>query len=312
VERRAEHEGGDRLVREITCETPLDSVAEHANDDASTHSDNAPRVLSASLTPLSGEAGRSLGKMLVVADVTVQRELDTMKSDFVSYVAHELRTPLTTILGYASLLHDDTGDYPVSMRGEMTDSIIRHCRRLNRMISELLDVSRLDAGRVLALRPVTVDLAALCKSVLDGARATISDSQKVELRFEPAQAEISLGGDPDRLEQIVTNLVSNAIKYSPDGGVVTLRLRECGDEVELQVEDTGMGMSPEQQAQLFQKFYRTPDAQASGIKGTGLGLFLVRQLVEAHGGRIEVQSEQGRGTTFTVTLPKTGAPSSVR
>ncbi len=110
--------------------------------------------------------------------------------------------------------------------------------------------------------------------------------------------------DPDRLEQVVTNLVSNAVKYSPDGGAVTVALEESDADVVLRVADSGMGMTPEQQAHLFQRFYRTPEAQARGIQGTGLGLYLVKQLVEAHGGHIEVASEPGRGSIFTVSLPK--------
>jgi signal transduction histidine kinase len=162
--------------------------------------------------------------MLVVADITAQRELDSMKSDFVSYVAHELRTPLTTILGYASLLDEDTGDYTVAMRGEMANAIMRHCRRLNRMIGELLDVSRIEAGRPIPLRLEAVDAAALCTGVLDGTRATLNDQQSIELVLECEDRPLFVCADADRLEQIVTNLVSNAVKYSPRGGTVTLSL----------------------------------------------------------------------------------------
>ncbi|HEX8236634.1 MAG TPA: CHASE2 domain-containing protein [Abditibacteriaceae bacterium] len=290
------------LSREIVCDdTPeTGNRGEYAETE---RSDTARRVLSANVTRLLG-AERPLGQMLVVADVTAQRELDNLKSDFVSYVAHELRTPLTTILGYASLLNEDTGDYTVSMRGEMANAIVRHCRRLNRMISELLDVSRMEAGRELSLRLEAVDVVTLCEGVLDGARATIGDYQNLHLVFACEQSPIFACADEDRVEQIVTNLVSNAVKYSPDGGTITLRLKETMKFVEISVQDTGMGMSAEQQSQLFQKYYRTPDAQARGIRGTGLGLYLVKQLVEAQAGDIVVQSKQGVGTTFIVTLPK--------
>jgi signal transduction histidine kinase len=293
------------LSREIVC----DNASEITSDTAGAETEpaeTAHRVLSVNVTRLLG-SDRLLGKMLVVADVTAQRELDNMKSDFVSYVAHELRTPLTTILGYASLLDEDTGDYTVSMRGEMASAIMRHCRRLNRMISELLDVSRLEAGRQLSLHLEAVDVVTLCERVLDGTRAMIGDYQKLQLVFECEQRELEVWADADRLEQVITNLISNAVKYSPDGGTVTLRLQERDEFVGIMVQDTGMGLSPEQQSQLFQKFYRTPDAQARGIKGTGLGLYLVKQLVEALAGDIAVQSEQDVGTTFTVTLPKPSA-----
>jgi signal transduction histidine kinase/CHASE2 domain-containing sensor protein len=299
--------GGDTsgdapLSREIVCYNThtINSNGAFAEQE---HTDTPRRVLSANVTRLVG-AERPLGQMLVVADVTAQRELDNMKSDFVSYVAHELRTPLTTILGYASLLNEDKGDYTTSMRGEMASAIMRHCRRLNRMISELLDIARLEAGRELPLRLEAVDAAALCEEVLNGTRASISDHQNLKLVFECEQRPLCVCADADRLEQVVINLVSNAVKYSPDGGTVTLRLTQHQQKVELTVHDTGMGMSAEQQAQLFQKYYRTPDAQARGIKGTGLGLYLVKQLVEAQAGDIVVHSEQGVGTTFTVTLPR--------
>ncbi len=272
--------------------------------DGNNNADTARRVLAAQFTPLQGDAGRSLGAMLVVADVTVQRELDAMKSDFVSYVAHELRTPLTTILGYASLLQSDRGQIKPGQRSSMTEEIVRQCSRLNRMISELLDVSRLDAGRGIVLRRETVDVAELCERVLQGARAALYDPTFVTLEFICNNRPLLISADADRLEQVVTNLVSNAVKYSPDGGTVSLELHDGYDAVTLRVVDTGMGMTPEQQEHLFQKFYRTSDAQARGIKGTGLGLYLVKQLVEAHEGQIEVRSAAGQGTVFTVTLPK--------
>jgi signal transduction histidine kinase len=304
--RQAAREADDvPLSREIVCDNPHAANSD-GNSTEEQHTDVARRVLSANVTLLAG-AERPLGQMLVVADVTAQRELDNLKSDFVSYVAHELRTPLTTILGYASLLEEDTGEYTISVRGEMASAIMRHCRRLNRMISELLDVSRIEAGRQLSLRLAAVDLVALCEGVLDGIRASFNNSQNLQLIFEAEQRALYVCADADRLEQIVTNLVSNAVKYSPDGGTVTLRLKEKTQKVEMSVQDTGMGMSPEQQSQLFQKFYRTPDAVARGINGTGLGLFLVRQLVEAQEGTVSVQSERGAGTTFCVTLPKADA-----
>lgn len=297
---------GDSAADEA-AETPLsrEIVCDNTHEEQET-TGTARRVLSANVTRLLGAQG-PLGKMLVVADVTAQHELDSMKSDFVSYVAHELRTPLTTILGYASLLNEDKGDYTVAMRGEMADAIMRHCRRLNRMIGELLDVSRIEAGRPLPLRLEAVNMAALCEGVLDGTRATLNEQQNIDLVFECENRPIFVCADADRLEQIVTNLVSNAVKYSPEGGTVTLRLKETEYSVEMSVQDTGMGMSAEQQSQLFQKFYRTPDAVSSGIKGTGLGLYLVKQLVEAQSGDISVQSEPGIGTAFSVTLPKPSA-----
>ncbi len=263
-------------------------------------------ILSSQLVPLLGREGQALGAMLIVSDVTAQREGVKMKTDFVAFVAHELRSPLTTILGYASLLQNRGEQIPGEQREQMSGVIIQHCKRLNRMISELLDTSRLDAGGTLSLRLEPLDLAALCERMMDEHRHAQSGNSRLKLQFEAPLRPLIATVDADRIEQIVTNLVSNAIKYSPDGGGVLLQVLvgEDGEDAIVRVADEGMGMSQEQVGHLFEKFYRTPDAQKRGIKGTGLGLFLVRQLVLAHGGRIEVQSEVGQGTVFSVFLPR--------
>lgn len=262
------------------------------------------RILSSNLTPLVGSDGTPLGAMLVVADVTAQRELEQMKTDFVSYVAHELRTPLTTILGYASLLHDSGDQFPLEQRTQMTVSIMNHCQRLNRMITEMLDIARLDAGRPLTLHIGPFDLVHLCETVVSAQTAALRNADIFTLTLHTEVQPMMIQGDRDRIEQVLTNLEANAVKYSPEGGRVDVELRDADGYAEIIVRDTGMGMTPEQMTQLFQKFYRTPDAQARGIKGTGLGLFLVKQLVEAHQGTIEVESSAGQGSTFTVRLPK--------
>ena len=265
--------------------------------------DEKTLVLSAQFVLLRGENQRVLGAMLLVADVTLQRELDSMKTEFVSYVAHELRTPLTTILGYASLLQGAGESMDGEQRSEMNGVIVAHCQRLNNMISELLDVSRLDAGHTLVLRRQTADLAALGERMLNEHRQARANRQEYQMQFVAPVRPVMADFDADRMEQVLNNLLSNAFKYSPDGGQITLQVLADDNEAILKVSDNGMGMSTEQVANLFQKFYRTKDAQQRGIKGTGLGLYLVKQLVAAHGGRIEVQSQSGQGTTFCVYLP---------
>jgi signal transduction histidine kinase/CHASE2 domain-containing sensor protein len=272
-------------------------------------------ILSSQFVPLLGEGGRVLGAMLIVSDVTAQRDLDRMKTDFVSFVAHELRTPLTTILGYASLLQGAGDRLPDDQKAEMTGVIIQYCKRLNRMISEMLDIARLDTGHALSLKLEPQDVVALCERIVSEHRRALSLQSGFDLVFEAPVRPLVTAIDADRIEQIVNNLVSNAIKYSPEGGVVRVQVLvgspddsleeagEGGDSILIHVRDEGMGMTPEQVSSLFQKFYRTPDAQQRGIKGTGLGLFLVKQLVEAHGGRITVQSQPEQGTTFSVSLP---------
>lgn len=262
-------------------------------------------VLSAQFTPLIGENGEFLGAMLVVADVTAQRELDRMKTDFVGYVAHELRTPLTTILGYANLLDRGAERFDSAQLHQISEVMARHCRRMNRLISDLLDLSRLEAGLDLNTHYSNVELSALCNRLAAEQSAFLNPTPPIQIEvLVPATL---IYADADRLEQILVNLLSNAVKYSPDGGKITISSRELPGEIEIEVKDEGMGLTGEQIDKMFSKFYRTKDAQAYGIKGNGLGLNLVKKLAEAHGGRIEVESGRDhgeKGATFRVYLPE--------
>lgn len=282
------------LVEPVRCE---EIWRKDENDD------EQQRVLSSQLTPLYADGERLLGAMLLVSDITAQREVDQMKTDFVSFVAHELRSPLGAILGYASLLEQYGEQTDLQTRGEMASAISRQCHRLNRLISDLLDISRLDAGHALELRRERVELRGLVEKVLDAQRAALSNPA-IALEVVSEEPSPSVWGDPDRLEQVLVNLISNAVKYSPEGGRIETRIEDQGNWVSIKVSDEGMGMSVEQVDSLFQKFYRTPDARRRGIKGTGLGLFLVKNLIEAHRGHVEVISETGKGTTFSILLPR--------
>ena len=284
----------------LHCETTRHGIDNEASPSA------AHTILSTQLTPLCGADGSFSGLMLAVADVTAQRALDSMKSEFVSFVAHELRSPLTSILGYASLLQTAGDKVDAAQRNTMTEAIMRQGTRLNRLISELLDISRIESGKSLDLRYAPLDLAALCRTALEAQKMALMGRSGYHLNFVGPQ-QLAIVGDADRLEQVLINLLSNAAKYSPQGGNITLELEEQNQNALVRVRDEGMGLSQSQVDSLFQKYYRTPDARRLGIKGTGLGLYLVAQLVEAHGGAIKVDSVQGQGTTFSVTLPQTKA-----
>jgi signal transduction histidine kinase len=229
-------------------------------------------------------------------------ELDALKDDFIASVSHELRTPLTSIRGYLDLVREGEA-------GELTDDqerflgiVDRNADRLLRVVGDLLFVAQVGAGKLdLALEDVELDK--LVDHATDAARPH-ADSRELELvsEIEPLP---TLRADRARLGQVLDNLVSNAIKFTPTGGRVVVRAFAEDGAVVLEVSDTGLGMSPDEQARLFERFYRTAAASEHAIQGTGLGLTIVKAIVDAHGGSITVQSATGAGTTFRILLPVT-------
>jgi two-component system OmpR family sensor kinase len=244
--------------------------------------------------------GGSFNRMADEVETLVEglRELDALKSRFVSSVSHELRTPLTSIKGYVELLAaEDVGPLNEEQRSYATIAL-RNVVRLQRIIDDLLTLSRLDAGRLeLELEPL--DLG----DVLEGVREAVdplADQREIRISLEAAPSLIVLG-DRARLEQALGNLVSNAVKFSPAGETVQLRaLREDGQTL-LEVSDSGVGIPSDEIPELMQRFYRA--STAGTVEGTGLGLAISREIIERHQGWIEVESEEGVGSTFRVRLP---------
>jgi PAS domain S-box-containing protein len=255
--------------------------------------------LSATAASLRDPREELPGTVFAIRDVSDERRLDQVKSDFVATVSHELRTPLTSIYGFAeTLLRADT-TFGEDDRATFVRYIATEAERLTRLVDGLLSATRLEAGAVqLALGPV--DVPGLAREVATAARGR-SDRHRVKL-IVPAQPVYALA-DQDRVRQVLINLVDNAIKYSPDGGEVKVQARGRGNLVEVRVSDQGIGISELDQRNLFRKFFRVDASQRGGIRGVGLGLFLVRGFVAAMGGRIWVESELGRGSTFVVELP---------
>jgi signal transduction histidine kinase len=225
------------------------------------------------------------------------RELDRMKDEFVASVSHELRTPLTSITGYVELLRDDeTLDKEQERMLEIVD---RNADRLQRLVSDLLFVAQAEDAEAKS-DTSALDLTELAREAVEAARPRAGAGEvTLELHGEPAL----LHGDPRRLSQVIDNLISNAIKFTPGGGQVAVRVELADDRVLLSVSDTGMGIPKEEQADLFQRFFRTRGANDAVIQGTGLGLSIAKQIVESHGGTIGFTSGEGVGTTFTVELP---------
>jgi signal transduction histidine kinase/CHASE3 domain sensor protein len=250
-----------------------------------------------SSAPIFDARGRVVGGVDVIRDVSKEREIDEVKSALISTVSHELRTPLTLIHGFAELLV--LRDMPVERQRSSAVEILDASRRLARLIDDLLSVSRMESGR-LVLDPRPLDLGSVVERILSPFRAMAATHT---LRAKLPGSLPVVWGDPDKVEQILTNLVGNAIKYSPGGGEVLVTVQHDGDSVQVSVRDQGIGMSPRDMGQLFEKFYRVDRDEVRRAGGTGLGLYITKRLVEMHGGRLWAESWPGVGSVFSFTLP---------
>jgi signal transduction histidine kinase len=250
---------------------------------------------------VAGAAGELLGYLFAFRDVTHQRAIDRMKTEFVSLASHELRTPLTSIRGYVDLLLEgETGELLPDQRAFL-EIVAGNARRLVNLINDLLDLSRIESGRV-TLNRTAVDLGYTVYDIAAGLRPAL-DAKRQTLSIEVAPGLPTVDGDPDRLAQVIANLLSNANKYTPAGGRIRISLVRDGERLLLAVQDDGIGISEEDQAQLFTRFFRARNRATEEVGGTGLGLAISRSLVEMHGGAIAVESAPGAGSTFTVVLP---------
>jgi signal transduction histidine kinase len=230
------------------------------------------------------------------------RELDRLKDEFLSLVSHELRTPLTSIRGYLDLVLDEEAGELNPEQRRFLQAVERNSGRLLRLVGDLLFVAQADAGR-LSLEQGKVDLFGLAAECVEGAMpAAAEKSIDLVLAATPVPA---LVGDRGRLAQVFDNLVSNALKFTPEGGTVEVSTKLNGDHVSIEVSDTGIGIPVADQPRLFERFFRSSVANDRAIPGTGLGLAIVKAIVEAHKGQIRIESNEGRGTTFHVDLPLT-------
>ncbi|HEY7213457.1 MAG TPA: HAMP domain-containing sensor histidine kinase, partial [Thermoanaerobaculia bacterium] len=225
-----------------------------------------------------------------------------LKDEFLATLSHELRHPLGVILSYAEILAGDAEALRLPVVRKAAETIRRNVHTQERLIADLLDLSRLQTGK-LAIQRQPVQLAPLLAEVAEAVRAEM-DLKRIELRLEEAEEPLAVEADPMRVQQVLWNLLQNAVKFTPEGGRVTARLQRAGGEARLSVEDTGEGLEPGLLPNLFQMFRQADSRASSRHGGLGIGLALVRQLVELHGGRVQAESEgPGRGARFTVWLP---------
>ena len=249
--------------------------------------------------PVSDGAGELIGRLLVLRDRTLEDRTRRATDEFIALASHELRTPLTSVAGFLELLTDEDADPLTPEQRHFLGVIERNAERLQRLVGDLMVVARGDAGR-LGLERADVDLGEVAADCVAAAEPLAAERGiALEARNEP----LPVIGDRARLAQVLDNLLSNALKFTPAGGRVRVRAHVEGDRALLEVADDGPGIGPDDQERLFERFFRTETAIVNAVQGTGLGLAIAKMMVEAHGGEIAVESALGAGATFRVRLP---------
>ena len=261
------------------------------------------RFLQFYTAPVAGVDGSEvIGRIIALRDITRERELDKMKTDFISVVSHELRTPLTSIKGYTDLLLSGAAGDNSEIQAEFLGIIQLSTTRLSNLINDILDISRIESG-TLKIKHEPIDYRHLVADTLRLMKAA-ADAKDVSMDAALPETIPPVRGDADKVTQVLTNLVSNAIKYTPEGGWVKVSLEVTGDtSVTTCVADSGIGVAPEDQPKLFQKFFRADNSSTREAGGTGLGLVIAKTLIELMGGTIWLESEPNRGSKFYFTLP---------
>ena len=292
--------------------------------------DGEERIMRMTLTALPGEDGDIAGYLATAEDVTereaahramlltvqhqrtaVERlqELERVKGDFVATVSHELRTPITSIIGYTEVLEDGlVGELSESQR-EVVDRVDRNGRRLLLLVEDLLTLSQIESS-ALKIEPVVTDIRSVVTNAHESLAAVLA-TRSLQVNVTTPCEPVVHHGDPVQLERMVANLMTNAVKFTPDGGTVEVALLSYGEVSEIVVKDDGIGITEEDQARLFTRFFRSTSSTEQAVQGTGLGLTIVQAIVALHGGRIGITSAHGQGTTVTVTVPRVATSSAL-
>ncbi len=306
-----------RRVDEIVCHPellemidramaqPADNFAEIAEEiTIGGQQENHEAILGAKCIPFCDRLGRKLGTVTVLNDITALKKLDQVKSDFVSMVAHEIKSPLNSVL----MLLDNLSS---GLAGEMTEKQLEilgraseRIRSLTSLSAELLDLAKIESG-LINQEKEHLDLCKVAQNQVELYRDR-AEAGSISLEFEKQAESATIMGNRTNLEEVVSNLVSNAVRYTPEGGTIRVSVGQKGDYAVIEVSDTGHGIASEEQEKIFQRFYRVKNEKTRHISGTGLGLAIVKSIVEAHEGLIDVDSRPGSGTVFRVYLPNAG------
>jgi signal transduction histidine kinase len=276
--------------------------ASHAGEYFSEQLEISNKVVAVNVSPvLHGD--EFLGVVSVFRDISREVAADRIKSEFVATVSHELRTPMTSIKGYADLLLLGAAGEITPEQRRFLEIVKNNADRLSLLVNDLLDISRMEQGGVeLDIRQINLD--EVVRDVVDAIKGRkASENRQIEFNIDVPGNLQDMYADYDRITQIITNLVSNAYNYTPDGGTVTIRAIPEDGGVKIDIADTGIGIPKEDQGRVFERFVRGEDPMVMRTAGTGLGLAIVQHLVTMHRGKVWFESEEGIGTTFSVWLP---------
>ena len=258
-------------------------------------------ILSIRCAPFRDRKGRNLGVITVLHDITALKRMDRMKSQFVSTVSHEIQSPMNSVMMQLQVILDGLAGELTEKQRDILTRASQKIANLSRMASELLDLARIESG-LIALEREPVDMAAIIRDQV-AFHLPRAESERIRLECDAPETLPPVLANRRNMEEILSNLITNAIKYSPGGGQVRVSASAGSDVVSIRVQDTGIGISPEDLKLIFQQFYRVKDEKTRYINGTGLGLAIVKSILESHQGRIKVESRPGEGSAFTVFLP---------
>jgi PAS domain S-box-containing protein len=288
---RALHDGSDTEAAELTA----------------TKKDGTEFIVGLRASLIRTADGRPTGVTISLADITQrkqleekQRELERMRTEFISNVSHELRTPLTSLKGFTKLMLQGKVPDPETQK-EFLTIMYNQSEHLQRLIESLLEVSRIESGRF-SIKKEPTQLEKVIRTAVESVGSLIAQ-KAMSIKEELPDRLPEIEGDEGRLLQVVVNLLSNAIKFSPDGSSITVKAENTGDELLVHVTDQGIGIPEDAQPRLFQRFYQVDGSATRNVGGSGLGLYISKQIVEAHGGNIWVKSREGEGSTFSFSIP---------
>ncbi len=284
-------------------ERPPSELAE-LTEEMTLNGPNRPEeiILSIRCAPFRDRNGRNLGVITVVHDITALKQMDRLKSQFVSTVSHEIQSPMNSVLMQLQVILDGLAGEVTEKQRAILARASEKINNLSRLAAELLNLARIESG-LISLEREPVDMAALIRDQVSF-HLPRAESESILLESDLSETLPPVLANRQNMEEVVSNLITNAIKYSPGGGRVTISASAGADFLWFRVQDTGLGISPEDQKLIFQQFYRAKNEGTRFIQGTGLGLAIVKSILESHQGRITVESRPGEGSTFTVFLPR--------